>query len=103
MALELNIKPEDVEQLVKDSIMKAGFGKAVSDAVTKAISGYNNPVEDAIKRYVGQVADELIREKYSEEVRTAVQLHMEACITAELINKVTGEVVQRMQQAVERY
>ena len=103
MALELNIKPEDIERLVKDSIMQAGFGKAVSDAVTRAMSGFNNPVDEAIKRYVGQVAADLIREKYAEDVRAAVQRHIEARVTSELIDKMTDEAVQKMQRAAEGY
>lgn len=103
MGLELNIKPEDIERLVKDSIMQAGFGKAVTEAINKALSGYNNPVDEEIKRYVGQVAADLIREKYADEVRAAVTRHIEAKVTSELIDKMTDETVQRMQRAAGGY
>lgn len=103
MGLELNIKPEDIERLVNDSIMQAGFGKAVTEAIKKALVGYNNPVDEAIKRYVGQVASDLIREKYAEEVRAAVARHIEAKVTTELIDKMTDEAVSKMERAAEGY
>ncbi len=103
MSLELNIKPEDIERLVKDSIMQSGFGNAVTAGINKALSGYNNPVDDQIRQYVGRVAAELISEKYAEEVRSAVSRHIEAKITTELIDKVTEAAVLKMERAAMGY
>lgn len=103
MGLELNIKPEDIERLVKDSIMQAGFGKAVSEAITKACSGYNNPIDEALKRYVGEVAAALVREKYAGDVRAAVARYIETRVTQELIDKMTDEATKKMQRAAEGY
>ncbi len=103
MALEFNISPDDIERLVKDSIMQAGFGRAVTDAIGKALTGYNNPIDEALKRYVGKVAADLIQEKYASEVREAVARHIEARVTKELIDKVTDEAVRKMENAAERY
>jgi hypothetical protein len=50
--MEINITPGDVEKMVKDSLVKAGLGKAITEAIQKALTGsYNNPIDEAIKRF----------------------------------------------------
>lgn len=101
MALELNITAEDIDQLVRDSIMKAGFGKAVEEAVISSLRGYNSPVEGAIKRYVGEIAAELIREKYKIQIISAVQKAIEEKVTDEVIDKTVSAATDRMIRAAE--
>lgn len=101
MGLELNITPEDVEQLVRDSIMKAGFGKAVEEACKKAFSGYDNPVEKEVKRYVAEVAAELVRAQFRDQVVAAVAAAIEAKVTPQLIDTVTAAAMDRVVRAAE--
>jgi hypothetical protein len=105
MAIELNLTPEDIDQLVRDSLMKAGFGKLIESNVQKALqSGYDNPIDKAMKAYVTEVADELIRTKFTVQIREAVNKLMEQMVTQELLNKVTGAVVKKMVDAAsDRY
>lgn len=104
MALEFNISPEDIERLVKDSIMRSGFGKAVEDGVKKAIGGgYDNPIDKEVKSYVGEVCAQLIREHFAVSIRAAVQAHIEAKVTQELIDTTTRVAVEKMVSAADRY
>lgn len=104
MGLELNIKPEDVEELVKDSIMKAGFGKVVENAITKALSGYNNPIDEAVKGYVAIVARQLLEEKFEFQIREAVTMALTERVTKDFINSVVEAATDKMIKAAnDRY
>ena len=101
MALEINLSPEDIERLVKDSIMRSGFGAAVEKALRSAMSGYDNPIEKSLRQYVGSVCDELIRAHYADKIKAAISSHLEKSITTELVEKTTSEAVRRMVKAAE--
>lgn len=103
MGIELNIKPEDIDALVRESIMKAGFGNVISKAITEAFSGFNNPVNEAIRRYVGTVCSELLREKYAEEVKAAVAREIEKRVTTSMIDQTVDAAMQKMVDAAQRY
>jgi len=101
MPLELNITAEDVEALVRDSIMKSGFGKAVEEGVKKAFSGYDNPIDKEIKSYVAEVCRKLLREKFSTEVLAAVTKAIQEKVTQELIDKTVAAATERMVRAAD--
>ena len=103
MSIELNLDPQDIERLVKDSIMRSGFGKAIEDGIKKALSGYNNPVDDALKKFVGGVAAELIEEHYSATIREAVQATIEEKVTDEMVKNTVDAAVSKMARAAEGY
>lgn len=99
--MDFNLSPEDIEKLVRDSIMKAGFGAAVVKGVTAALGGYNNPVDAEVKKYVGEVAASLIREKFAETIKAAVAAAIEARVTQETIDATVSAAVAKMQRAAE--
>ncbi len=101
MALEINITPDDVEQLVKDAILKAGLGKAVQDAITKAFSGYDSPVDKEVKAFVSQIVASVIREKYALVITEAVTRVVQERITVELIEKTTATAMDKIVSAAE--
>lgn len=104
MALELNITPEDIEALVRDSIMRCGFGKAVEDAIKKVFTGYNNPIDVELKRYVSELCSTLLREKYRAAIYLATTKAIEERVTEELITKTVSVAVEKMVRAAdERY
>lgn len=99
MAIEINMTPEDIERLVKDSIMRSGFGAAVEKGLAEAMRSYNNPIEAQLKAFVGQVAGELIRDHYGDRIRAAVQAHIEMSVTDEVIESTTSAAVAKMVNA----
>lgn len=99
MAIEINMTPEDIERLVKDSIMRSGFGAAIEKALAEALTGYNNPVKAKLTEFVGQIAGELIREHYGEKIKAAVQAHIEKSVTDEIIDSTTSAAVNKMVDA----
>lgn len=102
--MELNLTAADVEQLVKNTIMLSGFGKAVEDGVRKALaSGYDNPIDKEIKIYVGRVAGELIKEKFAAQIKESVAGYIEAKVTKQFLETVTSTAVDKMVAAADRY
>jgi len=102
--MEINVKPEDIDVFVKDALLKAGIGKMVTEAITKTFSGYNNPIDEQMKQFVAGVAKELIHERFSSQIRTAVAAQIEARVTNEMINNVVDVAVKKMADAAaERY
>lgn len=101
MAFEVNITPEDIDSLVKDSILKAGLGNAIQTIIndTLKINNYSSPVKDKITNYVSEVCNEIIREKYAAQIREAVSKHIEESVTTEIINKTVSHAVQKMVRA----
>jgi hypothetical protein len=99
--MEITVKPEDVDAFVKDALIKAGIGKMVSEAIAKTFSGYNNPIDEQMKNFVASVARQLITERFSEQIKTAVAAQIEARVTNEMINNVVEVAVQKMAKAAE--
>lgn len=99
--MNINITPEDVDALVKDALLKAGIGKAITEAVAKTLSGYNNPIDEKLRLYVGEVAGELIRAKFATQIKEAVAVQIEAKVTKEVIEKVTTAATEKMIRAAE--
>lgn len=104
MPLEINITAEDIDALVRESIMKSGFGAAVVAGITKAMSGYDNPVDRAIKEYVHEVARELVRDKCATQIKTAIAAHIEAKVTPEILDSIVNAATEKMMRAAsDRY
>ena len=103
MGLEINIKPEDVEIYVKEALIKSGIGKSISEGVSASLRGYDSPVEKAIKKYVGEIAESLIRDKYSEQIKQLVQEKIATMVTDDLLKTIADKTIDTMIRAVERY
>lgn len=101
MGFEINLTPEDIDALVKDSIMKAGFGKAVEDAVKKVFTGYDNPIDAQLKKYVAEVAAQMIRERFADQIKAAVAQEIEARVTKDIVDIVVAASVSKMIHAAE--
>lgn len=103
MAFEINIKPEDVDQLVKDTILKAGIGRVIQDAVAKAISphSYNNPIDEELKRYITTVVRGLLETDFKDQVATAVRSVLEQKVTQPIIETLAEKTIDKIVKAAE--
>lgn len=97
--MQIEIKSEDIEKMVREELIKAGIGKVIVEGVHKALTGYNNPVDTAIKLYVGEVAAKVIREHYAAQIDEAIVKTIREMMTPELIDKVTDATVKKMVRA----
>ena len=97
--LELNLTPADIDKLVKESIMLSGFGEAVKTACVNTLTGYNSPIENEVRKYVAELTAQLLREKFSVQIKEAISAAIEASVTREIINKITESSVKQMIRA----
>lgn len=97
--MELTIKPEDIDKLVRETIMKSAFGDTITKAVNAALTGYNSPVDDAVKKLVGAVAADVIREKFSAEIRVLVTAAIEKHVTQSMMESIVSAATERMVRA----
>jgi hypothetical protein len=102
--MQFNLTPEDIDSLVRDSIMKNGFGNAVTTAITKVLNtGYNNPIDEQIKILVGRITADLINEKFKDQIKVLVADQIEKQVTQDLLEKVTYETTKKMVDSVDRW
>lgn len=100
--LQLNLTPEDIDTLVKDSILKSGIGKAIEGAVTKALTGYNSPVDEAVKDAVRLILNRMLQEEpWASKIKAAVTAALEARVTAESLEKIASDTATRIERAVQ--
>lgn len=102
--MEITIKPEDVDKLVRDAILTAGIGKVITEQVTAALkSPYTRDgfVEGAVKAYVERVCGEIIREGFGEQIKAAVTVQVQEKVTPAVIEKLSQEAVEKLVSAAE--
>lgn len=102
--MQLNITNEDVEKLVKEQLIKSSIGEFINKGIQESLMGYNSPIEASLKKYVTEIAEKLIREKYSEEIREIVVEHMSKVFTKEMMQKTVDASMDRIVRALnDRY
>lgn len=98
--MNINVTPEDVDQMVKHALLEAGIGKAITLAIHKALTGCNSPVEAELSKYISEVTRELIREKFQAEVRSSLQASVEKNITKDVIDSAVNASMEKVVQAL---
>lgn len=99
--MQIDIKPDDVDAMVKDALLKSSFGKIIQETMAKAFSGYDNPFERQIKAVVGEMCGQILREKYTTQIRELVSSHIEKNVTQELLQKMTDTAITKIIRAAE--
>lgn len=96
--IEVNITPQDIDNLVKESILKAGLGTSLQKVINEslAVNSYNSPIKKAVEEYVLKVCTELVRDKYADAVKLSVSKAIEAMVTKEIIDEVVDKSVKKM-------
>lgn len=87
--MEINIKPEDIDRYVKQSILDSTVGKTLTIEIEKGIkdmmSNWNNPV----KAFMNKILEEFVREYMEKpEVKTACLEAITRVITPETVQAV---------------
>lgn len=99
--LTLEIKPEDVDQLVKEAVTRSLIGKTVTDAIAKAMGGYNSPIDEAVKKVCATVTAQLLEEKYKQSIHDAITKALADKVTAQFLDTIVGAVIDKMVRAAE--
>jgi hypothetical protein len=106
MALEIEIKPEHIDEMVRSAIMSAGLGKMINDMLGAALrsGSYNNPVENALRSAVQSIAADLIETRFKESITGAVTVMVEKIVTKEAIDAMAEAASKQLIRALnDRY
>lgn len=99
MTIAINLTPQDIENYVKEALIKSSIGKAIQTAVDSVLNkSYDNPIDKEIKAMVGRIAYELLHEKYKDQVKQLVQAQIEKVVTDQMLQTVTDKAVEKMEQ-----
>lgn len=103
--MNININAEDVERLFKEELLKAGIGGAIAKGIAAALSGYNSPVEAAIKQHVHEVVVRMLREEpFVTQLADSVRCAIAAKLTKEVVDEIASAALERIDRAArERY
>lgn len=103
--MEITIKPDDVDKLVREAILKSALGEGIAKAVKDLLTpgnGYRaTPVEDAIKAYVAQIARDVLTEVYADQIRAEVTKQLAEKVTPQFVEQLSSGSIQRMLTAAE--
>lgn len=105
MAIQLDIKPEDIDAMVRDAVLKAGFGKLINDLLAKATNPqetYNNPFKQTIDSFIAGVVRELLTAKYKDEIVATVAAKLSEQLTTEHLGKMADRIVYEVTRAIEK-
>ena len=102
--MKLEINAEQIDELVRDTIMKTAIGGSIEEAIKKSLSGYNSPVDDAIKTVVREMLVEILHTEYKDELKAAILVAIEARLSEESLQKIACEDVTKIERAAsDRY
>lgn len=93
---------EDVERIVKATLVQSALGATIEKSVNEALTGYNSPVKNAIASYIGRVASEVVQEHYADKIRSAVAAAIQAQMTDEFVNEIVAAATAKMIAAAKR-
>jgi len=94
--LTIEIKPEDIDRLVREAVTKSMIGTSIQQQVTKVLSGYDSPIDKAIREVVSTVALQLMREKFTEQITTLVTDSMQKKVTKEVLDAIVNTAMDKL-------
>jgi hypothetical protein len=75
--MEINVDAKVVEQAVADAVVNSAIGAKIKLAVAELLGkGWDNPIDKAVQKVIGEIALVVIREEYGEQIKAAVRAKM---------------------------
>ncbi len=88
--MEINIKPEDIDQYVKKAIIESSIGKVINDSAAKYMNEFiSRPYDSPIKHILNQVVKDLLKEEINKPENMKI-------ITDEFNKQFNKEVIERV-------
>lgn len=89
--MQINIDPADIDEYVKNVLIKSSIGealqKAINEAISSCLTGWNSPIKSIVEKHIGEVVRAYIsNEENSEKINQAVAKH----VTVEAIEQVVA-------------
>lgn len=99
MELQLNISPEQINEMVSQAILDSAIGeqvrKAVEDKVKDLSRAYDNPIHKIVEKEIGREVERLVREEFGAQVKAAVKEKVTEQFTSDLMTKMWDQFVAK--------
>jgi uncharacterized protein (UPF0297 family) len=91
--MNIDISKETIEKAVSDAIVQSSIGDKIKAGVLDALSkGYENPIDKAIQKCIGDIAIATIKDQYKDMITKAVNDRL----TQELVDKFADKFWQKI-------
>jgi len=100
--LTIEIKPEDIDRLVREAVTKSMIGTAIQQQVSKVLTSYNSPVDEAIRKVVADVALQAIRDKFEGQIKELVAAAMDAKVKKDVLDAIVNTAMDKLIQAARK-
>jgi hypothetical protein len=99
--MEIKIDAAQIDELAREALLKSAFGQTIQDVVSKTLSNsYNNPIDEALKKYVATVALNIIETTYKDMIRETLAAAIAKRLTTELVEQFTAATFSRIDRAI---
>lgn len=97
--MEIQIKPGDVDQLVREAIVKSMLGARFAEAVDKALAGLLDGWDSPVKRLVVEAAQEAIRARLAKpDCREKINAAVAGVVTSEAVAAIVESGLTKLQR-----
>lgn len=102
--MELKLLPEDIDKLIKETVLKSALGKNIEATIDKAVSTAINEYNSPIKALVNEVVRELIKEQLAKpEYKQLITDAIVARITPKAIDDILNYGIEKLHNYVREY
>lgn len=87
--MELKLIPEDIDRIIRETIIKSALGKNIEQVINKSVSDCIDRYDSPINHLVREVVKELVKEHLSKPENNKL-------ITEAIVRKITPEAIDSM-------
>jgi hypothetical protein len=102
--MEFKIDSNDLEEFVRNAVMKSALGGSVEKVVNETLNrGYDSPLKKGIEIYISDVTQELIRDKLGDSIKALIASAIEEKLTEDLTRKLVNAAVEKIAESLRYY
>ncbi len=98
--MDIKLNAEDINKFVKDAILSSSIGDLIKKTIDKLMTGYNNPIEQALGPVIKDIAYSVIRENFLQQIEDQIRAVVAEKVTKEMTQNVVEKVVEKMGRAM---
>lgn len=100
--MNIEIKPSDIDQVIKESIIKSALGQNIQSTIDETIKNCMRDYDSPLKKYVHQIVKEIIHEHLSrEENKKEIYSAITKYLTPETIEKMMVYGVKKFAEMID--
>lgn len=102
--MQIEIKPDDIDRLVKDALLKSAFGDALNAAITDIFASdrWDNPFKIALNEQAKAIVAQMMSEpEFITPVRAAVRAKLEEMVNSGGLEEGVKAMIAKMVRSVD--